>query len=126
VEDDADGKRLEEVEEAKDDPVRQPLDVIILARGLEGAEAEVGGKSPADEVGGGCSEGVDEDEEGADDGGTEDQSGLGDLGAGLDVDEDRVARELGSGRARKRRGQHGTRAEKKGKKGCTSLSSWEL
>ncbi len=128
VEKDAEGKRLDEIEEAKDDPVRQPLDVVILARGLEGTEAEVGGKSPADEVGGGCGEGVDKDEEGAEDGAAEDQSGLRDLRAGLDVEEHGVARQLADwrGRARKRRGEHGRRAEKSGKNGYTSLSSWEL
>jgi hypothetical protein len=99
VEDHADGKGLDEIEEAKDDPVRQPLDVITLFRGLEGAEAKVGGKSPADEVGGGRGEGVDKDEEGAEDGATEDEGRLGDLRAGLDVDKDRVARELVEGRA---------------------------
>lgn len=112
VEEDAEGKRLDKVEEAKDDPIRQPLNVIIMPRGLDGAEAEVGGKSPADEVGGGCSEGVDEDEEGAEDGAGDDQSGLGDLRAGLNIVEHRVARELGERRARKRRGQHSTRVEK--------------
>ena len=97
VEEWAEGKGLDEIEEAKDDPVRQPLDVVILGRSLDGAETEVGGKSPADEVRGGCSEGVDKDEEGADDGTTEDQSGLGDLGAFLDVEEDGVAGQLGRG-----------------------------
>jgi len=94
VEDHADGKRLDEVEKAKDDPIGQPLDVVILTRGLKGAEAEVSGKSPADEVGGGCSEGVDEDEEGAEDGAAKDEGGLGDLDAGLDVVEYREARQL--------------------------------
>ena len=31
VEDEAEGEGLEEVEEAKDDPVGQPLDVVIVA-----------------------------------------------------------------------------------------------
>lgn len=31
VEDDAEGEGLEEVEEAEDDPVGQPLDVVIVA-----------------------------------------------------------------------------------------------
>lgn len=95
---------------------------------LNGAEAEVGWESPADEVGGRCSEGVDKDEEGADDGAAEDQRGLGDLGAFLDVDEHGVARQLGEGREKgtKRRGEHGTRAEKSEKNGGTSLSSWAL
>lgn len=97
VEEDAEGKRLDEIEKAKDNPIRQPLDVVILGRGLEGAEAEVGGKSPADEVGGGCGEGVDKDEEGAEDGAAEDQRGLRDLRAGLDVEEHGVARQLEEG-----------------------------
>jgi len=101
VEDHADGKRLDEVEETKDDPIRQPLDIVFVARRLECAEAKVGGKSPADEVRGGAGEGVDEDEEGAEDGASEDQYSLGDLHAGLDVIEHRVARQLGQRRARK-------------------------
>ena len=43
-----------------------------MPRRLERAEAEVSGKSPADEVEGGGGESIDEDEEGAEDGAAED------------------------------------------------------
>lgn len=101
VKEDAEGKRLDEIEETKNNPVRQPLDIIFVAGRLECAEAEVGRESPANEVRGGGGEGVDEDKEGAEDGGTEDQHRLGDLHAGLDVIEHRVACELEQRRARK-------------------------
>jgi len=94
VKENAEGKRLDEIEEAKDDPVRQPLDIIFMPGRLERAEAEVGWESPANEVRGGGGEGVDKDEEGAEDGAAEDQRRLGDLHAGLDVIEHRVARQL--------------------------------
>lgn len=94
VEDDADGKRLDKVEEAKDDPVGEPLDVVVRAGALDGLEAQVGREGPADKVRGGRGKGVDEDEEGAEDGAAEGQGCLGDLGARLDVLEQRVARQL--------------------------------
>lgn len=59
VENDAEGEGLEEIEEAKDDPVSQPLDVVIMARGLESLDRQVGGDTPADEVGHGGGECVD-------------------------------------------------------------------
>lgn len=100
VEKDAEGKRLDKIEEAKDDPIRQPLDIVFVPRGLERTEAEVGRESPTNEVRGGRGEGVDEDEEGAEEGAPEDQRRLRDLHAGLDVIENRVARELEQRRAR--------------------------
>jgi len=50
VEDDAEGKGLDKVEETEDDPVSQPLNIILRSRGLEGLEGQVGGKSPTEEV----------------------------------------------------------------------------
>lgn len=43
VEDDTEREGFEEVEEAKDDPVGEPLYVIMGGRGFNGFEREVGG-----------------------------------------------------------------------------------
>ena len=61
VEDDA-GEGLKEGEHAEDDPVGEPLDVILGLRGLECLEREVGGNEEADEVGQEASGNVEEDE----------------------------------------------------------------
>lgn len=50
---------LSEIEEAKDDPICEPLDIILVPGALESFEREECGKSPANEVGYGPSEGVD-------------------------------------------------------------------
>lgn len=50
VEDDAEGDALEEVEEAEDGPVRQPLDVILGLGAFNGPKGEIGGESPTDEI----------------------------------------------------------------------------
>lgn len=50
VEDDA-GEGLEESEHAEDDPVGEPLDVILRLGALERLEREVGGDEEAEEVG---------------------------------------------------------------------------
>jgi len=50
VEDDWEGEGLEEVEEAEDDPVREPLDVVMRRRRLDGLEGEICGKAPSDEI----------------------------------------------------------------------------
>jgi len=50
IEDDTEGERLHKVEGAKDDPVSQPLNIILRSRCLEGLEGQVSGKSPTEEV----------------------------------------------------------------------------
>jgi len=50
---------LSEVEETKDHPVREPLNVILVTRGFQGFEREISGEGPSDKVRHGCSEGVD-------------------------------------------------------------------
>lgn len=50
VEDDA-GEGLKESEHAENDPVGEPLDVILGLRALERLEREVGGDEEADQVG---------------------------------------------------------------------------
>ena len=66
---------LDKVEESKDNPVSQPLNVILISGGLDG---QVGGKSPTEEIGNGCSErveGMKEEERN----GTDDEVSLGNL-----------------------------------------------
>jgi len=50
VEDDTEGEGFEEVEEAKDYPVGEPLDVIVGRWRFDGLEGEVGGQTPTHEV----------------------------------------------------------------------------
>lgn len=94
VENKADGKALEEVEEAEYDPVGQPLDVVMSRRGFEGLEGEIGRETPADKIGDGCSEGVDGVKNRNEEEGTEDSIGLGDLCALLEVLENWIFVEL--------------------------------
>jgi len=81
VEDNAESKGLDKVEKAKNDPIRQPLDVILRSRGLEGLEGQEGGESPTEEVRNGGGERVEgmENEEKRDR--ADDDVSLGDLGA---------------------------------------------
>ena len=94
VEDDGEGKGLEEVEEAKSDPVGEPLDVILVSGRLDGLEGEVGGESPADEIGDGGSEGVYEHKQNEQEGRANDAIALGDLCPLLELVQDGVSREL--------------------------------
>lgn len=50
VKDDTERKALEEVEEAEDDPVREPLNVIVMRGRLERLHRKVCGHRPAEEV----------------------------------------------------------------------------
>ena len=94
VEDDAEGEGLEEVEEAEDDPVGEPLDVVGGTRGLEGLDGEVGGEGPADKIGDGGREGVDAVEDGEEEDGTEEGVALGHLSALLEGVQDGILGEL--------------------------------
>ena len=94
VEDDAAGEALDKGEEAKDDPVRQPLDVVLVAGALERLDGEVGGQGPADEIRDGGRERVDRVEEDEEDGDAEEGVALGHLRALLERVEERVLGEL--------------------------------
>jgi len=94
VEDDTKGDALEEIEEAKDSPVRQPLDVILGLGGLNRSEGEVSWKSPTDEVRDWRRERVYEVEEHKERDSTNDSVGLGDLCALLESVEDGVLGQL--------------------------------
>lgn len=94
VQNGAEGETLEEVEETENDPVRKPLNVILVARGLECLEGQVGRECPTNEVGNGGGKGVEEVEKGDKEDDANKGVRLGDLRALLKVDENRVLREL--------------------------------
>lgn len=89
--------RLDEVERTKDDPVRQPLLVIVALRRLNGLDGKISRESPADEVGDGLGKAkhVKEDEEDRGETKSDDTIGLGDLGLLLKLTEDGVSVKLG-------------------------------
>jgi hypothetical protein len=88
------GEGFEEIEEAEDNPVREPLDIIIMTGRLESLEREISWEEPSNEVRGRGSEGVNEDENRSESDSTPDQEGLRDLSTLLKVVEDRVLGEL--------------------------------
>lgn len=90
VENDAQREALHKVEEAEDDPVREPLDVVLVPGRLEGLDGHVRGERPADEVRDGAGEGVDRVERGHDDEAADEGVALRDLRALLEGDEQRV------------------------------------
>lgn len=63
VQDGAEGEALEEVEEAEDDPVSEPLNVVVVAGALDGPDGEERGEGPAEQVRNGRCERVDRVEE---------------------------------------------------------------
>lgn len=62
VEDDTKGDALEESEEAENDPVSQPLDVIVMSGALDSDVGQISRECPSNEVRDGQRKGVDEDE----------------------------------------------------------------
>ena len=50
IQHDSESEAFEEVEETKDDPVSQPLDVILSAGAFESLEGQVRGEGPADKI----------------------------------------------------------------------------
>lgn len=96
VEENAEGERLDKGESTKDDPISQPLDVIIMSLGFEGLEGQVGGEGPTKEVRNGCSERVEGVEKEEETDGADDHVRLGNLSAFLQGLQHRVAVELSS------------------------------
>lgn len=98
VEHETKGETLGEVEETKDDPISEPLDVIVGGWGFDCLEGEIGGEGPSYKVGNGCGKGIEcveyEEEEDA----AKDDVSLGDLGALLQDEEGGVLGELREGR----------------------------
>ena len=96
VEENAESKGLDKVEETEDDPVSQPLNIILSSWGFKGLEGQVGGESPADEVRNGCSERVEAVEKEEERDGANDDISLGHLGALLESLQGGVVVELSS------------------------------
>jgi len=90
----ADGEGLDKVEEAKDDPVCEPLGVIGGLVRLNGEEGEVRGESEANQVGDDASEGIEKVEKEDEEDGAGEEVGLGDLCALLQGDESGILAEL--------------------------------
>lgn len=90
VEHNTEGEALEEVEEPEDNPVRQPLDVVLVTGRLECLDGEVRGEGPTDEVRHGRGGDVDRVEDGENGNGTDECVALGDLRALLERVEERV------------------------------------
>lgn len=94
VENKAEGEAFKEIEKAENDPVSEPLDVIMGIRRFDGFEREVGGKTPAHEVGYGSGEGVESVEDNNKEKTSQNGVHLGNLGALFEVVQDRVLCEL--------------------------------
>jgi hypothetical protein len=94
VQDKSQGEALEEGEETKDDPICQPLHVVLMRRGLKRLEGQIGRETPSDEVGDRSGERVDEDEEGEKSDCANDCVRFGHLSPLLKLVQDRVLGEL--------------------------------
>ena len=94
VEDNVEGDRPDKVEEAEEDPVGEPLDVVLVSRGLKGLDGEEGGKGPSDEIRDGGGERVDGVEDSESENGSEEGVALGNLGALLEGVQGRILGEL--------------------------------
>lgn len=88
---------LDEVKRTKDDPIGQPLLVIVGLRRLNGQDGKVSGESPADKVGDGLGKAkhIEEDEKDRGETKSDDTIGLGDLCLLLKLTEDGVLVKLG-------------------------------
>jgi hypothetical protein len=84
------GEGFKEVEETEHNPVREPLDVVLVTRSLNSLEREISWEEPSNKVRGRGSKGVNEDENRSEAHSTHDQEGLGYLSTLLKVVEDRI------------------------------------
>ena len=110
---------LLQVDKAKDDPVGEPLDVILWGGAFQGFKGEVGREGPCDKVRDGCSNGVDKVEESKEKDDADSQKRLGYLRVLLKRVQHRELCELCN---RKKVIRNGRERMKEGKR--TSLSSW--
>jgi len=83
-----------EVEKAKDDPVCEPLDVILVSGGLERLERKEGWNCPSNEGGYGTGEGVHEVEKKEEENAANDSVGFRDLSALFERVQNGIFREL--------------------------------
>lgn len=95
VEDDAEGHGFQEVEETENDPVGEPLNIILVTCGFKSFEREERREGPTDKVGDWCGKGVDAVEESEQCDSTENKVRLGHLGALLDVVQHGIFGQLG-------------------------------
>ena len=114
---------LSEIKQAKDDPICEPLDIILVSGALEGFEREECGKSPANEVGYGASEGVDKVEKSEEEETTKSEISFRHLCPLFKLVQDGIFRELVVRHDRGELQRCERRKEPKTMK-LTSLSSW--
>ena len=58
IEDHAEGGTFDKIEEGENDPVCEPLNIVIGGRRLDGSEGEEGRDNKADQIGDGCRKGI--------------------------------------------------------------------
>jgi hypothetical protein len=88
------GKGFQEVEEAENNPVGEPLDIILITWRFNSLEREISWETPADEVRDRRRESINKDQKGHKNKAANDDKGLGDLGALFNIVEYRVFCEL--------------------------------
>ena len=96
VEDRPESGGFNKVEETEDDPVSQPLLIVVLSRALQSLHAQVSGDGPSDQVGQGRGQAkeVEKDQKDESSGGGEDTVDLGDSGLFLGLVQDGVLGEV--------------------------------
>jgi len=63
IKDNSEGKCFQEIEESEDDPVGEPLDIVLYTGAFDCLEGQIGRKSPSNEVGDGEGDGIYKNEE---------------------------------------------------------------
>jgi hypothetical protein len=94
VKDHSQSEALEEGKEAEDDPIGEPLDIILMLGRLDSPDRKIGRECPADKVGNGSGKCVDKDQKTHKADCASHEHRLGNLGALLEVKEYRVSRQL--------------------------------
>jgi hypothetical protein len=88
------GEGFQEVEEAENNPVGEPLDIILITWRFNGLERKISWETPAYEVRDRRRESINKDQKGHKNNAANDEEGLGDLGALFNIVEYRVFCEL--------------------------------
>ncbi len=94
IQNNAESKRFQEIEKSKDDPICEPLDVIMSARTFNSPEGQVGGDTPTHKVGYRSSKGVERVKKDKKQQSANDAVRLGNLSALLEIVQDRVLGKL--------------------------------
>jgi len=76
VENHSECNALQEVEEPENDPISEPLNIILMTGAFQGLEGEVAWKGPSNEVRNRCGERVDKVEKGEEKNSADDKVGL--------------------------------------------------